>query len=68
MIEFLSCYFLLVLVFFGSFAFNNQNFAQTKEHLARTCVPTSPAFRNSGERGEWRVTSEQWTETGADLA
>ena len=30
-----------------SFAFNNQNNAQTKESLAGTCVPASPAFRNS---------------------
>ena len=34
-------------VAFGSFAFNNQNVAQTKEYFAWTCVPASPAFRNS---------------------
>ena len=30
-----------------SFAFNNQNSAQTKTYLAGTCVSSSPAFRNS---------------------
>ena len=34
--------------FLGSFEFNNQHFAQTKEKLAGTYVPMSPAFRNSG--------------------
>ena len=32
---------------FCSFVFNNQNFAQTKEHFVALCVPASPAFRNS---------------------
>ena len=34
-------------LFFGSLAFNNQNCAQTKDNYAGTCVPASPAFRNS---------------------
>ena len=38
-------------VIFGSFAFKNQNFAQTKENLAGTFVYVSPAFRNSGGQG-----------------
>ena len=31
-------------VFFGSFAFNNQNFEQTKEKVVGTRVPASPAL------------------------
>ena len=35
-------------VFFGSFAFNNQHFAQTKEKFEGTSVPPPHALRKSG--------------------
>ena len=31
-----------------SFAFNNQNVAETKENFVGTCVPASPTCRNYG--------------------
>ena len=45
-----KCCTVLIMTQLGikGFAFNNHNFAPTKDNFAGTCVPESPAFRNSG--------------------